>query len=329
MTWQPAQRPGDTDPLISDAKSKLGKFSYGKGLGSSDVYTVEFGVSLTQFQSNRKIEIEFGQKPGPQLSPTGVFDWATKKQLGLIPDPPSEAKKLIVTVAGHLGNQFDGPAYICAKWMEDRKLVRVMPVGYNNVDIPFQNQTGFDAVMEQIHDPVMLPRGTEWAMMAHSQGAIIAADIMDVIATKRDQWPYSHFKGGVQFGNPRRPRGVVAQWIADPPPAGNQGLAHNCLTAKFPGVEEASRKGDLYADNRPDSAGEYKTAIYRAVMGDVIGGPDTLAEQIGELVKSGGLQLWDVFRAIVDGIQGAAGLDKHNVFDLGPCIDHMRAILKV
>jgi hypothetical protein len=327
MAWSQASKPGDTDPLIPGAKTYLRRFDYGKNLGITEVYTVEFGSALLQFQSKRKIEVEFGQKPGPVTVPNGIFDWASKKQMGLLVDP---VKPLIVTVAGHLCNQFDGPAYICAKWMVDQRLAREMAIGYNNVDIPFENRTGFDQVMQQIHDPVILPRGNNWAICGHSQGAIIVADILDVARKNPGQWPWTHLKGGLQFGNPRRPRGVVAPWVADPPDPNSEGIAHNCMESAFPNVAEVSRKGDLYADKTPDSAGEYKTAVYRIIAEKTwFGSDDTLGEQMAELVKSGGIELWDVFLAITSGIKGAVHLDQHNIFDLGPCIDHLRKILSV
>jgi hypothetical protein len=327
VAWAPPSKPGDTDPLISDAKKYLGRFSYGKNLGTTDEYTVEFGVALIQFQGNRKIEVEFGQKPGPVTTPNGVFDWATKKQMGLLVDP---VKPLVVTVAGHLGNQFDGPAYICSRWLRDQGLTREMAIGYNNVDIPFQNQTGFNEVMKQVHDPVILPRGTNWVLCGHSQGAIVVADVLDVAEKNITQWPWTHLKGGLQFGNPRRPKGVVASWIGDPPPPESEGLAHNCRRAAYPGVAEVSRKGDLYADKTPGSTAEYKTAVYRAVAeGTFFGDNDTLGEQMGELVLSGGLELWDVFMAITSAVGFAVNMDPHNIFDLGPCIDHLRRVLAV
>lgn len=86
MTWTPPENVGDHDAAIAVAKSKLAKFSYGKGIGNSDEYTAAFGVALTTFQGNRNGEISRGTKPGPRMATVGKLDWATKKQLGML-DP--------------------------------------------------------------------------------------------------------------------------------------------------------------------------------------------------------------------------------------------------
>ena len=64
MTWAPAQKPGDRNVLISDAKAYLDRFSYGKSLGKTDEYTPEFGVALLIWQSRIQKQIA---EPVPQL----------------------------------------------------------------------------------------------------------------------------------------------------------------------------------------------------------------------------------------------------------------------
>jgi hypothetical protein len=329
MAWHPAATVGDTDPLISDAKKELSKFSYGKGLGDTDEYTVGFGTALRQWQVNIHYQVVFKGRPGPDVNLTGVFGYAEKWQMRLLPESrPAASKKVIFTVAGHLGDMLTGPAYFTARWLEERGLVRIQPIGYDNGSIPFNNASGDRELRRCINDPLILPPGTDWAVGAHSQGSIITSYIVEHAAANKHMWPWSHFKGGIQFGNPRRPMNAVAPWVTDPPPPGSEGLAHDCMKAAIPNVAEVSRKGDLYADKKPSQSSEYKTAIYRAVLGDFMG-HDSLTEQMVELVASGGLQLWNVFEAIVSGVTGAVHLDQHNMFDLGPCVDHYRRILAV
>ena len=134
MAWAPASKPGDTDALISDAKRELRKYSYGKGLDDSDTYTVEFGVALVQFQINRNAQILKGQvRDMPGMNVAGVFDWATKKNLRVLPEQVKPlALPVIFTINGHLGGLFDGPAYFTARELEKQGRVRVQPVGYDN-----------------------------------------------------------------------------------------------------------------------------------------------------------------------------------------------------
>lgn len=331
MTWAPAQNPGDTDPLISDAKAALAKYSYGKNLGATNEYTVEFGVALRQFQANVHQLVTFGRRPGPDANVLGVFDWATKKQLSLLGEPASTQRlPVIFTVAGHLGDMLTGPAYLTARWLEEHGLVRVQPVGYDNVSLPFRNSTGINELGRLVNDPVVLPFGSPWMLFAHSQGGICASTFyLDSIRPNPNVWPYNHFKGGLMFGNPYREKGKVASWVADPPAADSEGLSNRHIDNTPANWAEVARKGDLYADTKSDDpATEWKRAIYRAVQNEWTG-VDSLAEQLGELATDFGPEVWAIFRAIVDGIRGAAGLDKHNVFDLGPGIDFARRQLAV
>jgi hypothetical protein len=333
MAWSPPNEVGDHDPSIVEAKRKLRVYSYGKGLGETDEYTAAFGVALRQFQINRNQQILRGQVTGmPGMNVEGVLDWATKKNLLILPEQLNPPRvPVIITVAGHLGPMDSGPAYLTARWLEERKLVRIQMVGYDNAQIPFDNDSGEREFLRLINDPTVLPPGTDWAVGSHSQGGIITSDVIEDGMKQRDQWPWNHFKGGVHFANPRRPMGVVAPWVTDPPDPDSEGLAHNCLKAALPGVAEVSRKGDLYADKKRTQSAEYKTAVYRAVAeGDFISGTDTLGEQMLELVTSGGIGLWHVFQAITSGVVGASKLgDKHGIFDLGPCVDHFRRVLAI
>lgn len=334
MAWSPPNNPGDRDPAIIDAKRALRRYSYGKGLDDSDTYTIEFGVALRQFQINRNQQILNGTvRDMPGMNVDGVLDWATKKNLLILPEQanPPKARRVpvIFTVAGHMGPMDTGPAYLTARWLEEHGLVRIQMVGYDNVQIPFDNDSGRRELRRLINDPIVLPPGTDFAIMSHSQGCIITSDVIEVDINSGGPWV--NFKGGIHFANPRRPMGVCAPWVPDPPDADSEGLAHNCLPAALPGVAEVARKGDLYADKVRDQSSEYKTAVYRAVAeGDFISGTDTLGEQMKELVLSGGIQLWNVFLAITSGVIGASQLgDKHGIFDLGPCVDYCRRTLAV
>jgi hypothetical protein len=333
MAWAPAQNPGDTDPLISDAKRALGKFSYGKGLGTTDEYTVEFGVALQQWQINIHYQVAFKGRPGPDVNTSGVFDWAAKKQMRILPEdqiPAAKEKPWIIAVPGHMGAWDSGPAYLAAHQLEIEGRCRLQGVGYDNIALPFRNDTGFNELDRILREVV--PPTAPFLITSHSQGGIVTSDYLEQVllpGKASGKKPFVNFRGGVHWANPRRPRGVVAPWIVgdDRPSKDSEGLDPNCLAAAIPGMQEVSRRKDLYADKIPGEDAEYKEAVYLAVARNEWTGHNSMAEQIGELVTGFGKQVWPVFRAITGGVQFAVNMDPHNIFDLGPGIDHMRALL--
>lgn len=337
MAWKPPSEIGDRDPSIVDAKRKLRAYSYGQGLGETDEYTVAFGTALLLFKNKRNEQIVRGQVVGmPGMALTTALDWAAKKNLQIPPyDKPAaaKAKPVIFTVQGHMGGLFDGPAYFTARVLEEQGKIRVQPVWYENTRKPFNNASGVRELDRLVNDPTVLPIGTPFAVLAHSQGSIVFCDWWEQhCQPNRNRWPYSHFKGGINFGNPRRPRGVVASWIADKPKPGSEGLDPDCLDEPIPGVEEVSRDGDLYTNKMPDTgAAEWTQAVYLAVARGRFFGNDTLAEEIGELATRFGnpIEIFALFQAIVSGVSGLIQLREHGEFDLRPCIDHTARILGV
>lgn len=260
-------------------------------------------------------------------TPNGIVSDRDLQALGIAAPRP---KPVVFTINGHLGGLFDGPAFFTARVLEDQGRVRVQPVGYDNVRKPFNNASGIAEINRLANDATVLPPGTPWAVLAHSQGSIVFCDWWEkVVEPNRNRWPYSGFQGGINFGNPRRPRGSVAPWVADPPPTGSEGLDPDCLDAPIPGVAEVSRDGDLYANKTPGAAAEYKEAVYLAVARGQFTGRNSLLEQIGELATRLGAEVIPLFQAIVSGVVGLANLREHGEFDLRPCIDHTARILGV
>lgn len=319
--WAPPSQPGDRDPLIPRAKKELGRFSYGKNLGDTDEYTIEFGIALRQWQNGIHYQVVFKGRPGPDVNLIGTFDWAVKKQMRLLDEP---VKPWIITVGGHLGTWDTGPAYWSALPLRGEAVVQ--GVGYDAVKIPFNNASGYNELRRIVRE--VKPPGVPWCIGAHSQGAIITSDFLEKEALPNYTQPeYANFRGGVHFGNPRRPMGVVAPWVLDPPSADSEGLAPNCLKSKLPGVEEVSREGDLYAEKVPGEAAEHKVSIYRLVAEGKLFGKDTLTEQLMEIALDPFGELWPLFQALTGGIQFLINMDSHNIFNLAPATEHFARIL--
>lgn len=324
MAYQPPSKPGDRHPKIPGAKRFLGRYSYGKGLGDSDEYSVAFGVALMTWAPKFNAEIDRG-RPGPRVNTAGIFDWAVQKQMGLLDGPVAAMKPLVLTIAGHMGPMTTGPGYWSARPLEERGLLDIQMVGYVNHTIPFQFRTGVNEANRLLHEPQLQVLNRPWAIATHSEGALVFSTLWQ--ERNPDDPIWKTFRGGVQFGNPKRPMGVVAPWIGDKPDPGSEGLAPDCLTEPIPGVQEVSRRKDLYADKTPGPAAEYKVAIYRAVAYGQFFGRDSITEQMVELATRFGSEVWPVFQALGSGIGFLINMDPHNVYDLTPPRQHLERIL--
>lgn len=333
MAWSPPSKPGDVHSDVSLAKRALRRYSYGRGLDDSSTYNVAFGVALIEFKTRRNEQILKGQvRDMPGMALNGVLDWAAKKNLEILPAPVVKTLPVVFTINGHLGGLFDGPAYFTARVLEEQGRVRVQPVGFDNVRKPFNNTSGVREIDRLVNDPVVLPVGTPWVILSHSQGSVVDCDFYEQYTEpNRDRWPYNGYRGGVRFGNPRRPMNTVASWVADPPPQGSEGLDPDCLDQPTPGVAEVSRDGDLYANKTPGLAADYKEAVYMAVCRGKLTGRDSLVKELGELATRFGnpQEIFALFQAIVSGVSGLIQLREHGEFDLRPCIDHTARILGV
>lgn len=91
MTYEPPDEVGETHPKISDAKTYLKRFAYGKleGLGTTDVddtITPGFERAFRQFRINVHFDFARGKRPGmPDLDPANPdFNWAAQKNMGLL-----------------------------------------------------------------------------------------------------------------------------------------------------------------------------------------------------------------------------------------------------
>ena len=328
MAWAPPSQPGQHHPLIPGAKRFLARYSYGKGLGDSDEYTIKFGIALRTWAPRFNAEIDRG-RAGPRVPVDGTFDWAVQRQMGLNERPGTALRPLVLTCMGHLGNMTAGPDYRATRPLEERGKVQIQMVGaFNNDAIPFQLISQRLEIDRLLHEPQLRVVERDWAVSAHSRGALAFCQYWQQRNPNDPIW--QRFKGGLMFGNPKRPQGVVAQWIPDPPNPNTEGLAPDCLAEPIPGVAEVSRRNDLYADKTVGvKSSELKVAIYQLVAYGKLFGPDSITEELLDLALRFGQVVWALFAALTDGIQFAFNMDPHNVFDLDPCERHLAAILGI
>ncbi|CAA0078367.1 Uncharacterised protein [Mycolicibacterium vanbaalenii] len=330
MAYTAPYQPGDRHPKIPGAKRFLSRYSYGKGLGESDEYTVEFGIALRTWAPRFNAEIDNG-RAGPRVPEDGSFNWAVQRQMGLDDaGAPAALKPLVLTGMGHLGNMTAGPDYLAARPLEVRQQVQIQMVGgFNNNSIPFDLAGQKREIHRLLHEPQLrLLERPSWGVSMHSRAAMAWCHYW----MERDPGDpiWRTFRGGLLIGNPNRPTGTVAPWIQDKPDPDTQGLSPYCLPEPIPGVAEVSRKNDLYADKKIGvKASELKVAIIKLVAYGELFGRDSITEELLGLVLQFGQVVWALFAAITSGIQFLINMDPHHIFDLGPAERHLAAVLGV
>ncbi len=261
----------------------------------------------------------------------GVVSQADLVKLGLTP--------LIFTVEGHLSDMFVGPCAFVASTLEREGRAVWRPTGYDNVSLPFKNQSGVDELVNRLdtklfEDGTPFPEGTPWNLAIFSQGAMVGCEVMEkhVLPTNgRLHYRLKDFRKGIAFGNPYRLINQCAPWVSDPPQPNTQGIMDwHFDFLKYPELagkwQEHARTRDWYAENRLDEAGQNMTAIAKIItQSSWTGGAASIVARIMDLFLNPFDGLIDIVWAIVRTFQGIAHLDVHGTYDLNPVLDWFRA----
>lgn len=299
------------------------KFSYAVQLDDTTVYDAQMVDAVAQMQKRYAAAGKIGAHT------PGVINVETKYAMGFLPRPV-KPRPVVFSIEGHLANMFLGPAADTAKALEAEGVCRAQPVGYDNVSLPFRNDTGIRELKRLLADRTLLPAGTPWAMTMYSQGAIVGSEVWlnDVLPkTGSLHWRLNDWRGTIAFGSPYRQKDVVAGWVPDPPRPGTQGMSNRRMTGTPGAWKEVARKGDLYAENTADDKGEFKTAVYMAVQNKWSGDPDSLLSQMFELAQRPVPEMLAMIQAIANGAMFLGNMQAHAGFDLSPCIHHLRTQL--
>lgn len=326
MAWQPAQQPGDVDPLISDAKRELAKYSYGRGLGTSDEYTHEFGVALVQYGKAIHDQVIKGRRTPPDPNTRGVFDWAIKRQLGLIGEPTTGV--ITKPRVRHPFYVFRGTGGIIGQDPVSR-------VCQGAADLVEEINTPWDATMGGI--PVGATQGgigaaSMWGCVQKAL-PIAQADFIarrkvnprikagvggysagDVIAALFEQWILDNFPEnflcGFRLGSPTRPAGG-AFFAAPVVPWGNgiadftQGDPHEWRTIWL------THEGDMYAQIPGGKVGEMMELFYRLAtrfaFSDLMGSMREGVTMLPKAIELAGIEVPEVLAALSGGIPGLFG----------------------
>ena len=298
---------GDTDPKVADIQKFLaGKYaSYAGHLVPTGTYD----------QATADVVAELQRRYG--LPVTGIFNFASQTKSGFYkPAPAKRTLPLFFSVEGHLSDLFHGPVADTATILEREGRCIHRPTGYNNGAIPFDNASGENELARRIgqtvqDDGVQFPAGTPFLIGGFSQGMIVVTDfIVNHLQPGQDlAWRAKDCLGVLAYGNPCRSKGSVAPWSrGQAGPAANAGmdpitrLDRLDITTPFP-IMDVYRKGDIFADNEPDTAGEIKSAVYLAVArGDLFSDPFSVSAQIANAFKVPVDYVMGAFWAIVSGV---------------------------
>ena len=300
---------GDVGPKVAEIQTFLaGKFaSYAGHLVPTGVYDQATADVVAEMQRRYKMDLS------PDL--IGVFNYASQLKSGFVKQVP-KSLPLFFTVEGHLSDQFRGPVADTATILEREGRCIHRPTGYNNGAIPFDNASGENELARRISqtvqdDGVAFPAGTPFLIGGFSQGMIVVTDfIVNHLQPGQDlAWRAKDCLGVLAYGNPCRSKGSVAPWSrGQAGPSANAGMDPITrldlldVTTPFP-VMDVYRKGDIFADNEPDTAGEIKSAVYLAVArGDLFSDPFSVSAQIANAFKVPVDYVMGAFWAIVSGV---------------------------
>jgi hypothetical protein len=315
---------GDESDEIARFKAFMrGKFSYAKALTADGIFDDATLAAVLDMQRRYVAAGKIG-------SASGIIDWRTKVVSGFLkPAQPVDTRPLLFTVCG-TGVPWwgPGPDSDVARAVEGRW--RWQPVGYPAQPFPMNPsvQAGRLELIRlfELHRARIEKYGA--GLIGFSQGAIVICEtwLDDVLSeTGRLRWAKSSILKAATFGSPMREAGKVwADEGALPASPTSHGIADRLMVNTPTWWRDYAHKGDLYAEVEGD-AGEFKTAIYKIVMGArIMQGPDSILAQVLELTQAPATEAIAAMQAILKaGMFFVKGTGPHLNYDTRPAIDHL------
>lgn len=271
------------------------------------------------------------------LTQTGHFNIQTAKKAGYIQTP------IFATVEGHSSDMMAGPVADTATRLEVEGLCHSRPTGYQNGDIPFNNQSGVDSLHDTLSatalpmpdgSTIPFPPGTPIIIGGFSQGMIVVYDFLEKhFGPGCDlEWRKDDVLGYLFYGNPCR----AANSGGSDGTHGLDPLKRFGLPGCYPqpaNVHEVWRPGDIFAQNGDDEASQLKAAVYQLVArGDFISQPFSIFAKLEKIATDFAVLLPEViaiFQAIISGISFLADNPNphYSPFDIGGGLDWARNLL--
>ena len=314
---------GDESDEIARFKTYMrGKFSYAKALTADGIFD---DATLTAVLEMQKRYVAAGKLP----SASGIIDWRTKVVSGFLkPAQPVDTRPMLFTVCGTGVPWWIGPDADVARAVEGRW--KWQPVGYPAQPFPMNPsvQAGRLELIRlfELHRNRIEKYGA--GLIGFSQGAVVICETwLDDIASEngRLRWAKSSMLKAATFGNPMRQVGKVWPDNGAPPATPtSRGIADRLMVDTPTWWKDFAHKGDIYTEVEGD-AGEFKTAIYKVIMGArIMQGPDSILAQVLELTQAPATEAIAAMQAILKaGMFFVRGTGPHLNYDTRPAIDHL------
>jgi len=323
---------GMSGQTVREAKRVLRvKFSYAKGLDSSDLFTEELRTVLAEYQRRKNAANNLS------LRTDGILDWSTQVALGVInPNPPAEKPKkgVILTVQGTFVDMWTGYPADTARAVQD--LFYWQPIGNYDAQA-FPMKPSYDQGIEELVVQCRKHAGKPKVLAGYSQGAIVTSrvlkhEVLNPAGRLHDL--KDEFVGGVTWGNPDRELGIAngnafAGW---PVPEG-RGITDDRLDGTpdwwldFAHGANSQWKRDLYTDAPNDEAGVDMTTIWRLVENVTISSLTGLMVNLLDAVQKPMEQIVPMFRAVLyAGAFFFSGTGPHVNYDIDPAVRYLRQL---
>lgn len=291
--------------------------------------TVEVKREQAIFQSEGKLAA------GAYLP--GIINLATKYAMGYL--KKEVLLPLYFSIEGHMSDPAIGPvAWIGDVLSAEGRALHIRTY-YDRWALPFKNQTGVQSLADMIgktefwYDDglgpklIKFPAGTPFAMGSFSQGSMVWHDFYHqyLAPGKPLNWRLKDLRGAIVCGDPCREKGVVADWIPDPPPADHQGIMDVRWENTPWWMLEIARKGDRYTDNESEGEiGLYKTSVAKIVTENSwSGGPAGMLARLIDLLTPAD-DLIPVTMAIIQMIMFVGNMGTHGIYPLDPAVQFLR-----
>lgn len=319
---------GDVSDEIAKIKAFLKpRFTPARNtLDDGPVFTAALTAEVKRIQAVRVSE---GKLKAGEYIP-GVINLATKYALGYL--KKEVILPLYFSIEGHMSDMWLGPVAWIGEVLRAEGRALHFPTSYDRTSLPFKNQTGVAELTRRVgqtlqDNGVKFPAGTPWAVGAFSQGSMIWYDFyhQQLAPGKPLNWRLKDLRGAIVCGDPCREKGVVADWITDPPPADHQGIMDKRWENTPWWMLEIARKGDRYTDNESEGeVGLYKTSVAKIItQNSWSGGPAGMLARLIDLLSPAD-DLIPVTMAIIQMIMFVGNMGVHGQYPLDPAVQFLR-----
>lgn len=243
---------------------------------------------------------------------------------------------LYFSCEGHMSDMWFGPVSWIGEILQSEGRAIRRPTWYVNNTIPFSTRkSGLPELARRLgqttqDDGITFPEGTPWGLGGFSEGGfLISLFYKEYLAPGKPlHWRLKDLRGVICAGSPYREKGVVAEWIPDPPAPDRQGISDVRLQNTPWWWKEVAREGDLYTDNQSEGdRALFKTSIYKIVAeGQFRGGQAGFLARVIDLLNPSD-DLIPLALSIFDGMRFLVDMRPHGLYNMVPALDFMRARL--